>query len=206
MTMQPWFNEAKLGIFVHYGIYSVDGVPESWALFDQVVPHEQYMRQLDGFTAAAFDPSAWAGLFARAGAGYAVLTARHHDGVALWETRLSDLSVVGRTPAGRDLVAEYVSAMRDRGLRAGLYYSHSDWNHPDYASVRHPRPPHPELVDSPYVSPAPGARTRGPGSATSTTGTARCASCSPGSDRICSGSTASGSARPSSGGCPNWRG
>lgn len=157
MTMQPWFNEAKLGIFVHYGIYSVDGVPESWALFDQVVPHEQYMRQLDGFTAAAFDPSAWAGLFARAGAGYAVLTARHHDGVALWETRLSDLSVVGRTPAGRDLVAEYVSAMRDRGLRAGLYYSHSDWNHPDYASVRHPRPPHPELVDSPYVSPAPGA-------------------------------------------------
>ncbi|GHA28817.1 glycosyl hydrolase [Streptomyces anthocyanicus] len=157
MTMQPWFNEAKLGIFVHYGIYSVDGVPESWAFFDQVVPHEQYMRQLDGFTAAAFDPSAWAGLFARAGAGYAVLTARHHDGVALWDTRLSDLSVVGRTPAGRDLVAEYVSAMRDRGLRAGLYYSHSDWNHPDYASVRHPRPPHPELVDSPYVSPAPGA-------------------------------------------------
>ncbi|MDX3316233.1 alpha-L-fucosidase [Streptomyces sp. ME03-5684b] len=157
MTMQPWFNEAKLGIFVHYGIYSVDGVPESWALFDRVVPHEQYMRQLDGFTAAAFDPSAWAGLFARAGAGYAVLTARHHDGVALWDTRLSDLSVVGRTPAGRDLVAEYVSAMRDRGLRAGLYYSHSDWNHPDYASVRHPRPPHPELVDSPYVSPAPGA-------------------------------------------------
>ncbi|MYS74420.1 alpha-L-fucosidase, partial [Streptomyces sp. SID5926] len=59
--------------------------------------------------------------------------------------------------AGRDLVAEYVSAMRARGLRAGLYYSHSDWNHPDYASVRHPRPPHPELVDSPYVSPAPGA-------------------------------------------------
>lgn len=71
MTMQPWFTEAKLGIFVHYGIYSVEGVPESWALFDHVVPHEQYMRQLDRFTASAFDASAWAGLFARAGAGYA---------------------------------------------------------------------------------------------------------------------------------------
>ncbi|MFC8083785.1 alpha-L-fucosidase [Streptomyces sp. NPDC057340] len=158
MAMQPWFNEAKLGIFVHYGIYSVDGVAESWALFDHVVPHEQYMRQLDRFTASAFDATAWAGLFARAGAGYAVLTARHHDGVALWDTQLSDLNVVRRTPAGRDLIAEYVSAMRDKGLKAGLYYSHSDWNHPDYASVRHPLPPHPELVDSPYVSPAPGAQ------------------------------------------------
>ncbi|NHI11801.1 glycosyl hydrolase [Streptomyces sp. KO7888] len=157
MTMQSWFAEAKLGIFVHYGIYSVEGVPESWALFDRVMPHERYMRQLDGFTASGFDAAAWARLFARAGAGYAVLTARHHDGVALWDTRLSDLSVVRRTPAGRDLVAEYVAAMRDEGLRAGLYYSHSDWNHPDYASVRHPRPPHPELVDSTYVSPAPGA-------------------------------------------------
>ncbi|MFG3322646.1 alpha-L-fucosidase [Streptomyces sp. NPDC048171] len=157
MTMQSWFTEAKLGIFVHYGIYSVEGVPESWALFDGVMPHERYMRQLDGFTASAYDPGAWARLFARAGAGYAVLTARHHDGVALWDTRLSDLNVVRRTPASRDLVAEYVSAMRAEGLRAGLYYSHSDWSHPDYASIRHPRPPHPELVDSGYVSPAPGA-------------------------------------------------
>lgn len=157
MTMQPWFNDAKLGIFVHYGIYSVEGVPESWSLFDGVMPHGQYMRQLDRFTASAFDAAAWARLFARAGAGYAVLTARHHDGVALWDTQLSDLNVVRRSPAGRDLVAEYASAMRDSGLRVGLYYSHSDWNHPDYASVRHPRPPHPELVASPYVSPSPGA-------------------------------------------------
>ncbi|MEV4042183.1 alpha-L-fucosidase [Streptomyces sp. NPDC049744] len=157
MTMQPWFNDAKLGIFVHYGIYSVEGVPESWSLFDGVMPHGQYMRQLDRFTASAFDAAAWARLFARAGAGYAVLTARHHDGVALWDTQLSDLNVVRRSPAGRDLVAEYASAMRDSGLRVGLYYSHSHWNHPDYASVRHPRPPHPELVASPYVSPSPGA-------------------------------------------------
>ncbi|MER7193826.1 alpha-L-fucosidase [Streptomyces flaveolus] len=157
MTMQPWFTEAKLGVFVHYGIYAVEGVPESWAFFDSVMPHDQYMRQLDGFTASAFDAGAWARLFARAGAGYAVLTARHHDGVALWDTGFGDLSVARRTPAGRDLVAEYVQAMREEGLKAGLYYSHSDWNHPDYATVRHPRPPHPELVASPYVSPAPGA-------------------------------------------------
>lgn len=65
MPMQPWFPDAKLGIFVHYGIYAVDGVPESWSFYSGRVPHEQYMRQLDGFTAARFDPKAWAELFAR---------------------------------------------------------------------------------------------------------------------------------------------
>ncbi|QKW05338.1 alpha-L-fucosidase [Streptomyces sp. NA04227] len=141
MVMQPWFPDAKLGIFVHYGIYAVDGVPESWSFYLGQVSHTQYMKQLDGFTAANYDPAAWADLFARAGAGYAVLTARHHDGVALWDTAQSDLNVVRRTPAGRDLIAPYVDALRARGLKVGLYYSHSDWSHPDYASVRHPDPP-----------------------------------------------------------------
>ncbi|MFD9118435.1 alpha-L-fucosidase [Streptomyces bottropensis] len=138
MTMQPWFPAAKLGIFIHYGIYAVDGVPESWSFYWGEVTHEQYMKQLDGFTASAYDPTAWAELFARAGAGYAVLTARHHDGVALWDTAQGDLDVVRRTPAGRDLIGGYVDALRERGLKVGLYYSHSDWNHPDYASLRHP--------------------------------------------------------------------
>ncbi|MBB6414790.1 hypothetical protein HDC93_000342 [Streptomyces sp. AK010] len=52
MAMQPWFEDAKLGIFVHWGIYAVDGVQESWSFYDDIVPHEQYMSQLDRFTAA----------------------------------------------------------------------------------------------------------------------------------------------------------
>ncbi|MEU3980818.1 alpha-L-fucosidase [Streptomyces sp. NPDC026672] len=154
MPMQPWFRDAKLGIFVHWGIYAVDGVPESWSFYTGQVPHERYMRQLDGFTAARYDPGAWAALFARAGARYAVLTARHHDGVALWDTAHGELGVVGRTPAGRDLVAGYAGALRERGLRVGLYYSHSDWNHPDYASVRHPAPD--GMASGPYSQAAPG--------------------------------------------------
>ncbi|WP_030743522.1 alpha-L-fucosidase [Streptomyces sp. NRRL F-5135] len=150
MTMRPWFPDAKLGIFIHWGIYAVDGVRESWSFFDGEVPHERYMAQLDRFTARAYDPRAWAGLFARAGARYAVLTARHHDGVALWDTALGDLNVARHTPAGRDLVGPYAAALRERGLKVGLYYSHSDWNHPDYASVRHAeRPAGPE--DNPYA-------------------------------------------------------
>lgn len=134
--IQPWFTDAKLGIFLHWGIYSVDGVAESWSFYDDRVPYDRYMAQLDGFTASAYDPEAWADLFVRAGARYAVLTAKHHDGVALWDTAANDLSVVKRTPAGRDLITPYVTALRARGLKVGLYYSHLDWSHPDYASVR----------------------------------------------------------------------
>ena len=152
MPMQPWFRDAKLGVFVHYGVYAVDGVPESWSFYLGQVPHDRYMRQLDGFTASRYDPRAWAGLFARAGARYAVLTARHHDGVALWDTAHGDLDVVRRTPAGRDLIAGYTDALRERGLKVGLYYSHSDWNHPDYASTRHPSLDD----DNPYSAAAPG--------------------------------------------------
>jgi alpha-L-fucosidase len=152
MPMQPWFRDAKLGVFVHYGVYAVDGVPESWSFYLGQVPHDRYMRQLDGFTASRYDPRAWADLFARAGARYAVLTARHHDGVALWDTAHGDLDVARHTPAGRDLISGYTDALRERGLKVGLYYSHSDWNHPDYASARHPSLDD----DNPYSAAAPG--------------------------------------------------
>ncbi|WP_031079148.1 alpha-L-fucosidase [Streptomyces sp. NRRL WC-3742] len=156
MPMQPWFPDAKLGIFVHWGIYAVDGVTESWSFYNGEVTYEQYMAQLDGFTAARYDPGAWADLFVRAGARYAVLTARHHDGLALWDTAHGDLSVVGHTPAGRDLVEGYVDAVRERGLKVGLYYSHSDWSHPDYPTVRAPEHARPEYADHPHSEPAAG--------------------------------------------------
>ncbi|MEU9246284.1 alpha-L-fucosidase [Streptomyces sp. NPDC048385] len=149
MPMQPWFTDAKLGIFVHWGIYAVDGVPESWSFYDGTVPHAQYMSQLPRFTGARYDPKAWAGLFARAGARYAVLTSRHHDGVALWDTAYGDLNL------GRDYLGPYAEALRERGLKVGFYYSHSDWNHPDYASTRKPGRP-PELADNRYSEVAAG--------------------------------------------------
>ena len=151
--LQPWFERAKLGIFVHWGIYAVRGVAESWSFFNGQISYDDYMAQLDGFTASRFDPDDWARLFSQAGARYAVLTAKHHDGVALWDTAASDLSVVKRTPARRDLVAEYVGAMRRHGLKTGLYFSHLDWSHPDYATVR------PASVDQEnrFAYPPPGA-------------------------------------------------
>jgi alpha-L-fucosidase len=133
--MQSWFPDAKLGIFIHYGIYAVRGIPESWSFFLGQIGYEDYMGQLDGFTASKYDPEQWAELFQRAGAKYAVLTTKHHDGVALWDTQANDLSVASKTPAKRDLIGPYVDAMRRRNLKVGFYYSHLDWSHPDYASV-----------------------------------------------------------------------
>ena len=133
--MQSWFPDAKLGIFIHYGIYAVNGIDESWAFFNGKVSYDEYMAQLPGFTASQYDPEAWAELFERVGAQYVVLTTKHHDGVALWDTKANDLSVVQKTPAGRDLITPYVESLRRHNLKVGFYYSHLDWSHPDYATI-----------------------------------------------------------------------
>ena len=127
-----WFADAKLGIFIHWGIYAVNGIDESWSFYNGLLTYDDYMKQLNGFTASHYDPAAWARLFRESGARYAVLTSKHHDGVALWDTKLSDLSVVKKTPAGRDLIGPFCKALRNEGLHVGLYFSHLDWSHPDY--------------------------------------------------------------------------
>ena len=127
-----WFGDAKLGIFIHWGIYSVNGIDESWSFYNGYISYDDYLKQLDGFTAASYDPDYWAKLIKESGARYAVITSKHHDGVALWDTQQSDLNVVDRTPAGRDLIKPFVKALRKEGLKVGLYYSLLDWSYPDY--------------------------------------------------------------------------
>ncbi|WZL80549.1 alpha-L-fucosidase [Vallitaleaceae bacterium 9-2] len=133
--MHKWFEQAKLGIFIHYGIYAVDSVSESWSFYHDRVPYDQYMSQLERFSAKNFDAKKWADLIEKSGAKYAVLTTKHHDGVALFDTKHSDLSVMKKTPAKRDIVKEYAQALREKDIRVGMYYSLIDWSHPDYASV-----------------------------------------------------------------------
>jgi alpha-L-fucosidase len=127
-----WFRDAKLGIFIHWGIYAVDGVSESWSFHNREVTHNAYMNQLNGFTAKNYNPQQWVDLIKATGAGYAVLTTKHHDGVALYPTRFNDLTVIQKTPAKRDLVTLFYESLRKSGLKVGAYYSLLDWNHPDY--------------------------------------------------------------------------
>jgi len=130
-----WFEDAKLGIFIHYGIYAVKGVSESWSFYNGQISEKDYFDQLNGFTAKNYRPDEWAKLFREAGAKYAAMSAKHHDGVALWDTKWSNLSSVKKTPAGRDLITPYAKALRNEGLKVGIYFSHLDWSHPDYATV-----------------------------------------------------------------------
>lgn len=127
-----WFGDARLGIFIHWGIYAVDGIDESWSFYNGYISHDDYLKQLDGFTAENYDPAHWAELIRESGARYTVITTKHHDGVALWNTGAGDLNVVDRTPAGRDLITPLVKALRNQDLKVGLYYSLLDWSHPDY--------------------------------------------------------------------------
>ena len=126
-----WFHEARYGMFIHWGAYSVGGRGE-WVMNRERITLEEYTRQfVDRFHAEQFDPDAWAQLAREAGMGYLVLTARHHDGFALWDTATRDFNSVRMGPK-RDLVREYIEAVRRGGLKVGLYYSVADWTHPDY--------------------------------------------------------------------------
>jgi alpha-L-fucosidase len=127
-----WFADAKLGIFIHWGIYSVDGIDESWSFHNKKISFEDYMKQLKGFTASKYDPEKWATLIKESGARYAVLTAKHHDGVALWPTKQDHYNVVKNTPAKRDLLKPFYKALDKQGIKRGVYYSLIDWSYPDY--------------------------------------------------------------------------
>ena len=130
------FARPSWGFFIHWGIYSVNGIDESWSFYNHYITYEDYLKQVGGFTAEQHDAQEWARLIDESGARYGVLTAKHHDGVALWPTRQSDLHVATRTPGVRDLVAPFVEALRRRGLGVGLYFSHLDWSHEDYDGFR----------------------------------------------------------------------
>ena len=158
-----WWREARLGLFINMGLYSVAGGywppdPETGTRYLQdysewiqywagVTPRDLYNKTIDGFTAKNFDPAALAELARRAGMGYAVFDTKHHDGFTLFNSQ-ADYSiqneVAGTTnisPEGRDLTAEFTEAFRAAGFKVGLYYSLFDWQHPDGPEISLPNYP-----------------------------------------------------------------
>lgn len=127
-----WFADAKLGIFIHTGIYAVNGIDESWSFFNKKISHVDYMKQLNGFTLKKYDPAYWAELIKESGARYSVITTKHHDGVAMYDTKMNDLSIVKKTPAKQDMIKPFFEELRKRDIKCGAYFSLIDWTHPDY--------------------------------------------------------------------------
>ena len=130
-----WFSRAKLGIFIHWGIYSKGETSESWAFHNGTVSLEDYMAQKEFFTAENYDPAYWARLIKESGDRYTVITTKHHDGFALWDTKAGDFDAVEDSPAGRDLIAPFAEQVRKQGLKLGLYFSLIDWPREDYPNI-----------------------------------------------------------------------
>lgn len=127
-----WFADAKLGIFIHAGIYSVDGIDESWSFHNRKIKHSDYMKQLKGFTLKKYNPASWADLIQECGARYAVITTKHHDGVAMYDTKMNDRSIVKATPAKHDMIKPFFEELRKRNIKCGAYYSLIDWSDSNY--------------------------------------------------------------------------
>ncbi len=140
-----WYRDARFGMFLHWGLYSIPARGE-WVRSVEQMPEEEYMPFFREFSASRFDPKKWAKEAKAAGMKYAVMTAKHHDGFCLFDSKYTDFKATN-TPAGRDLVREYLDAMRSEGLKVGLYFTLLDWHHPDYPHYgdwNHPMRNHPE--------------------------------------------------------------
>ena len=126
-----WWHQAKFGMFIHWGLYSVVGRHE-WVMEMEGVPVKEYEPLAQQFRPKPNAARAWAQLAKRAGMKYMVMTTKHHEGFCLFNSKLTDYCAP-KQAAGRDLVQEYVEAARAEGLRFGFYYSLMDWHHPDGA-------------------------------------------------------------------------
>ena len=140
-----WFDDARFGMFVHWGVYSVPAgiwqdkpVPGigDWIMKNGRIPVADYRAFAKDFTASKYDPEAWAKLAKEAGMKYVVITSKHHDGFALYASKASDWNAVEASGAKRDLLAPLAKAVRAEGLKFGLYYSQAqDWNNPGGAKA-----------------------------------------------------------------------
>ncbi|GEM_PF-49353 len=135
-----WWTDARFGMFIHFGLYALPARHE-WVKNHERLTNEQYQKYFDHFNPDLFNPREWARMAKAAGMKYAVITAKHHEGFCLWDSKYTDYKVTN-TPFGRDFLKEFVEAFRAEGLKVGFYYSLLDWHHPDYTiDVMHPLRP-----------------------------------------------------------------
>ena len=125
-----WFNEARFGIYVHFGLYSLLGRGE-WVMYSERIPAKEYAKLADSFCPKSVCAREWVEIAKAAGAKYMVLTTRHHDGFCLFDSKYSDFTSVNHG-CKRDIIREYVEAAREAGMKVGFYYSLLDWRFPGY--------------------------------------------------------------------------
>jgi alpha-L-fucosidase len=131
LAARRWFRGARFGLFVHWGVYSVLGEGE-WVMNNKGMTVEAYERLPVRFNPVKFDAAEWVALAKAAGARYITITSKHHDGFAMFDSRLTDWDVSDRTPYRKDVLRQLAEECRRQGLGLFFYYSQLDWHHPDY--------------------------------------------------------------------------
>ncbi len=137
LEAREWFQDAKFGLFIHWGVYSVMagggeiGLGE-WIMEDKHIPVQSYEKLPEFFNPVRFEPAEWVSLVKEAGMKYITITSKHHDGFAMYDSKVSDYDVVDRTPYGRDIIGLLKQECDRQGIKLFFYYSQVDWHHPDY--------------------------------------------------------------------------
>ena len=126
-----WFQNAKFGMFVHWGVYSLHGRGE-WVMNNERIPVNEYEKLPPRFNPEKFDARAWVSMVKSAGMRYITITSKHHDGFAMFDSKLTDYDIVDGTPYGRDVLKELADECHRQGIKLFFYYSQLDWRHPDY--------------------------------------------------------------------------
>ncbi len=132
LKARQWFQEARFGLFIHWGVYAVAGDGE-WVMQQKRMTIPEYERDLPPvFNPVKYDPAAWVAMAKAAGMKYITITSKHHDGFAMFDSKASDYDVVDRTPYGKDVLKMLAEACHEEGIKLFFYHSQLDWHHPDY--------------------------------------------------------------------------
>jgi alpha-L-fucosidase len=131
LKSREWFQDARFGLFIHWGVYSVLGDGE-WVMNNKKISIAEYEKLPPQFNPTEFDPAEWVALAKNAGMKYITITSKHHDGFAMWATKQNKWNIVDATPYGKDPLKMLAEECRKQGIKLFFYHSQLDWHHPDY--------------------------------------------------------------------------
>lgn len=128
---RAWFQDARFGLFIHWGVYSLLGDGE-WVMNNQQIPIKTYEKLPAFFNPIDFNPAEWVQMAKDAGMKYITITSKHHDGFAMYDSKVSDYNIVKKTPYGKDVLKMLADECRKQDIKLFFYHSQLDWHHPDY--------------------------------------------------------------------------
>lgn len=131
LKAREWFQDAKFGMFIHWGVYSILGDGE-WVMNNQRIDKQTYQKLPAFFNPISYDPAEWVALAKAAGMKYITLTSKHHDGFAMWDSKLTDWDIVDSTPYGKDIIKMLADECKKQGIKLFFYHSQLDWYQEDY--------------------------------------------------------------------------